>query len=94
MKTPKFNKASVLVFVLVAGIHLLLSFLAFTKSAVIHPSALTSMWRVVTEILAFPFIYLSNSFGVVDGLSVLMIGNALLWGAIAALITATLTGRS
>jgi hypothetical protein len=65
---------------IIAVAHFCLSWVSFMKSELIRPNDATESWKMVTRILAFPLIYLSNVGSTVDLFPVLMIANSLLWG--------------
>jgi hypothetical protein len=67
-----------------AVIHFLASWICFTRSEVIRPTESTRVWRVATEVLAFPLVWIQSlDFGF-DAFPMLMILNSLLWGSVLA----------
>ena len=70
-----------------AFIHFSVSWICFTKSAVIRPSPSTDMWRNATEILAFPLVWIQSFDLGFDMFPVLMVLNSLLWGCLIGTVT-------
>ena len=66
--------------VLVALLHFVGSWVSFTKSELIKPTASTAAWKSATRVLAFPLVYLGDASGTVDLFPMLMIANSVLWG--------------
>ena len=75
----------------IAVLHFALSWIAFSRSAVIKPSEVTSIWRGIAETLAFPLVYLSNVTSALDVFPILMIANSVLWGIVVAVVVMMLT---
>lgn len=75
-----------LICMVIALAHFVASWIAFTRSELIRPTEATALWRSVSEILAFPLMYLSDITSVIDLFPILMIANSLLWGGVAYLL--------
>jgi hypothetical protein len=88
------NRAFIALFVVVAVVHFCLSWVAFMKSELIKPNEATHVWRMASEVLAFPLVYLANSATAIDLFPVLMIANSLLWGGFVALVVRQLARLS
>lgn len=76
----KWTKFVLPVLIIAVG-HFCFSWIAFMRSEILEPTAATEQWKLITSVLAFPLIYLSNFPSAIDLFAVLMIGNSLLWAA-------------
>lgn len=65
-----------------ATLHFALSWISFTRSEVIRPDASTPTWRLATEILAFPLLWLQKLNPGFDVFAPMMVLNSVLWGAV------------
>lgn len=82
----RYLKSFIVISLVVAVVHFCLSWIAFTKSELIHPNEATEYWKVATRVLAFPLVYGGGVTGSVDLFPVLMIANSILWGVVVSLI--------
>ncbi len=84
MKNFKF-KLYIRIFSIVSISHLILSYIAFIRSAVITANETTHAWRSLSNLLAFPMVQLLDSIGVSGSeIAAILIVNSLIWGAVVA----------
>lgn len=85
MQKSSMNIALVGTFIAAAAMHLVMAFIAFTKSSVIRETQATPTWRWIAEILAFPAVYLSRWIEAADALVPLMLLNSVIWAGMVTL---------
>jgi hypothetical protein len=72
--------------------HLIATWICFTKSELIRPTATTFLWREAAEILAFPMIYLQPKSDL-DWLLALMLCNSVIWSALLTVVVLLVSGQ-
>jgi hypothetical protein len=78
------KKYAIAIFSMLFVGHLITTWICFTKSEVIRPTAATYIWRLISEILAFPMLYFQPQSS--NWLLVLMLFNSVIWSALLTII--------
>ena len=85
MKNFKFNKLYIWIISIVCISYLILSYVAFMRSAVIAANETTHAWRSLSNLLAFPMVQILDALGVGGSeIAAIRIINGLIWGAVVA----------
>src|SRR5437762_11079392 len=87
-----FKKRATALFTVVVLGYLTATWICFTKSEYIVPTAATHIWRQAAEVLAFPMVYLdprSDS----DWLLVLILLNSAIWSTLLTSVVLLLSGQ-
>ena len=69
------------VFLVASIVHAVASWVAFSRSEVIRAGSTTETWRGVSELLAFPLLYVANASSTLDLFPLMFVLNSALWGA-------------
>jgi hypothetical protein len=78
------KKHTIAMFIAFVAGYLIATWICFTKSELITPTAATYRWRHLSEILAFPMVYFQPQSS--NWLLVLMLFNSVIWSALLTII--------
>jgi len=85
------KKHTIAIFIVFAAGHLIATWICFTKSELIKPTAVTYRWRQVSELLAFPMVYFAPQSS--ESLLALMLLNSIIWSALLTIIVLFVYGQ-
>jgi hypothetical protein len=87
MKNFKLSKVYIRIVFIVCIAYLILSYVAFMRSAVITANETTHLWRSLSDLLAFPMVQILDALGVGGSeIIAILLVNGFIWGVVVALV--------